>query len=88
MNSQWYVYMVRCADDSLYTGVTTEPQRREVEHNSDKQAARYTRARQPVRLVFCEPAQSRSAACRREAQIKALSRSAKLALIRAATNCL
>lgn len=87
MNSSWFVYMVRCVDLTLYTGVTTDLQRRVAEHNGSSKGARYTRARQPVRLVYCEQAESRAAACRREAQIKTLSRTAKLALIRGATNC-
>jgi len=74
--------MLRCADGSLYTGVTTDTARRVTEHNqSDKLGAKYTRARRPVSLVYREPCENRSAACQREAQIKALSRAAKLRLI-------
>lgn len=50
----WYVYMVRCSDASLYTGVTTDVNRRLIEHNSRKSGARYTRSRQPVSLVYVE----------------------------------
>lgn len=78
----WYVYIVRCADGSFYTGVTTDPRRREREHNeSDRCAARYTRARRPVRLVWLEPQVNRSAALKREYAIKRLSRAAKDRLV-------
>lgn len=79
----WYVYIVRCADDSLYTGVAKDVTRRIEEHNTDnKKGARYTRARRPVTLVFKESSASRSDACKREAQIKSLTRQQKLELIR------
>ncbi|MEE9357372.1 GIY-YIG nuclease family protein [Candidatus Vondammii sp. HM_W22] len=68
----WYVYIVRCSDDTLYTGITTDLERRTHEHNHSPQGARYTRARRPVCLVHSEPAASRSEACRREWQIKQL----------------
>ena len=77
----WYVYILRCADQSLYTGVTTDPERRLKEHNHDKAGAKYTRARRPVKLIYQEIVTNRSAACRREHTIKALSRMAKEALI-------
>lgn len=78
----WMVYMLRCADGSLYTGITTDIQRRLAEHNGDEAApgARYTRARRPVTLAYVEAADSRSAAARREAAIKRLDRTHKLAL--------
>jgi len=80
--SQWYVYMVRCSDDSLYTGICRDPQRREREHNGEiTRGARYTRARRPVRLVFTEPATSRTTAARREHHIKSLSRIGKEVLL-------
>ncbi len=78
----WYVYILRCADDTLYTGVTTDPERRLREHNaSGGLGARYTRARRPVALIHQETAASRAEACRREAAIKKLSRQAKLAVL-------
>lgn len=81
MPNTWFVYLLRCADDTLYTGVTTDMTRRLDEHNNDDRlGARYTRARRPVSLLHCEPAASRSDACRREAAIRKLSRAAKLAL--------
>jgi putative endonuclease len=77
----WYVYILRCADDTLYTGVTTDPERRLHEHNAGgKLGARYTRARLPVVLAWQEPAASKVEAYRREAAIKKLSRIAKMAL--------
>lgn len=74
----WFVYVVRCADHSLYTGVTTDVERRVAEHNTcDKKAARYTRARRPVSLCYVEPLANRAAACQREAKIKRLPKAAK-----------
>jgi len=77
---EWTVYILRCRDGSLYTGITTDPARRLAEHNSGRGAARYTRARRPVQMIYTEPATDRAAASRREAAIKRLSRAAKLAL--------
>lgn len=89
--NNWYVYLLRCADHSLYAGVTTDPQRRVQEHNhSDRLAARYTRSRRPVTLVWLEPQPDRSAALRRELAIKAMSRRQKERLIEPpcqATSC-
>lgn len=79
---RWFVYILRCADRSLYTGITTDVVRRLQEHNGNgRLAARYTRSRRPVQLVYQETAPSRAAAARREAQIKRLQRTAKEALI-------
>ncbi|MDH5301530.1 MAG: GIY-YIG nuclease family protein [Gammaproteobacteria bacterium] len=80
--SDWFVYMVRCADQSLYTGITTDLQRRLQEHNDSALGARYTRSRRPVALVYHEACADRSAASIREAQIKRLSRPAKERLIK------
>ena len=78
----WFVYILRCADDSLYSGITTEPARRVVEHNTDNAlGARYTRSRRPVRLVYSEELDSRSAAAKREAELKKMGRQQKLALV-------
>jgi putative endonuclease len=77
----WCVYMLRCADDSLYTGITTDVARRVAEHNGDSGlGARYTRSRRPVQLVYVEAAASRAEATRREMAIKQLDRAGKLAL--------
>ena len=74
--------MLRCADYSLYTGITTDVERRLTEHNSGAgPGAKYTRQRRPVQLVYQESAQSRAEAARREYEIKQLSKPAKEALI-------
>lgn len=80
--SCWFVYLLQCADDSLYAGITTDPARRLAEHNlCNKKGARYTRARRPVTLVYQEPVDDRSAALKREYQLRQLSRKQKLSLI-------
>src|SRR5688572_3081516 len=76
----WFVYIVRCRDGSLYTGVSTDVRARVDAHNEGR-GARYTRARRPVTLVHVEPAGGRGAALSREAGLKSLRRAAKLALI-------
>jgi putative endonuclease len=75
-----YVYLLRCADDSLYCGWTTDVERRLAEHRAGT-ASRYTRSRLPVELALSLPVPDRSAALREEARIKRLSRAAKLALL-------
>lgn len=79
--SEWFVYILRCADNSLYTGITTDLERRINEHNGEKSVTRYTRARQPVKLVYHEASKSRSDASTREAQIKKLKKSEKEILL-------
>lgn len=76
----YHVYILRCADGTLYTGCTNDLERRLKTHNAGK-GAKYTRARLPVELVYAEEAPDRSQALRREAAIKALPRSEKLELI-------
>lgn len=76
----YFVYILCCRDGSLYTGWSTDPQRRLTVHNSGK-GAKYTRSRRPVRLVYQEVCPSREAALKREWQIKQLSRTEKLLLI-------
>ncbi len=76
----WFVYLLRCADGSFYTGITTDLARRLREHNHSPRGARYTRARRPVSLAYAEPCADRAAACRREHQLRRLSRAAKQAL--------
>ena len=78
----WHVYMLRCADGSLYTGITNDLARRLAAHRAGT-ASRYTRSRRPVRLVYRERRRSRSAALKREAAIKRLPRAAKLRIIAA-----
>jgi putative endonuclease len=72
----WSVYVVRCGDGTLYTGITTDPDRRLAEHNRGRGCA-YTRTRLPVALVYLEPAENRSYALRREHAIKRMSRAEK-----------
>jgi putative endonuclease len=84
MPETWYVYILACEDATLYTGITTDPARRLQEHNSAPGAARYTRPRRPVRMVYTETVPDRSAALKREIAIKRLPRRAKLDLIRTA----
>ncbi len=79
----WYVYIVRCRDGTLYTGVTNDLARRIAEHNRGT-GCRYTRGRRPVRLSYRESFRDRSSALKREAGIKGLSRREKLILIGAA----
>jgi len=78
----WFCYLLRCADDTLYCGITNDLDKRLAAHNAGT-AAKYTRARGPVELVFTEPCIDRSAASKREMAIKKLSRPKKLALIHA-----
>ena len=78
--SPWWLYMLRCADGTLYTGITTDVERRLAEHNSGK-GAKYTRSRRPVEVVYREPCPDKSAALRREIAVKRLSRAHKCKLM-------
>ena len=79
----YFVYIVRCADDSLYTGITTDLDRRLTEHNSDDaRGARYTRTRRPVKLVYEEACKDRAHASQREYSIKKLTKKQKEELLR------
>ena len=80
METTWYVYILRCCDGSLYTGITTDTLRRIAEHNSGK-GAKYTRSRRPVELGYQEDCDDHSQALRRELEIKALRRADKIKLI-------
>ncbi|MFO0800042.1 MAG: GIY-YIG nuclease family protein [Gemmataceae bacterium] len=77
---KWWVYVLRCADGSLYTGISTDPDRRLTQHNAGT-ASKYTRSRRPVALVYREQRRGKSDALRRELALKALPRRAKLALV-------
>jgi len=77
----WFVYLLECADKSLYCGITTSLHRRVDEHNGSKKGAKYTRYRRPVRLVWSKSLNSRSEASKEEARIKKLSRKEKINLI-------
>ncbi|MFB6243461.1 MAG: GIY-YIG nuclease family protein [Halobaculum sp.] len=85
MSDDHYVYVLSCADGSLYTGYTTDPERRVAEHDAGE-GAKYTRGRTPVELVHVERFDSRSAAMSREHEIKSLSRSAKERLVEGTTD--
>jgi putative endonuclease len=76
----YYCYMVECADGSYYTGWTTNPERRVKEHNAGR-GALYTKFRRPVELIYLEEIQDRSAAQRREYEIKKMSRDKKMSLV-------
>ena len=77
----WSVYIIRCDDDSLYTGVSTDVERRFREHRAHSRGAKFFNGRKPVAVVYLEAGHTRSSACRREAAIKKLSREGKLRLI-------
>ena len=72
MKKSWFVYIVRCADNTLYTGITNDLDRRIAEHNSGDKGAKYTRSRIPVTLVYSESFTCRSDAAKREAAIKSM----------------
>jgi len=78
----WFVYMLRCADNTLYTGVTTDVERRLEEHNVGPKGAKYTKARRPVKLVYTETCKDRSAAQIREFKLRHLPKVAKVKLIK------
>lgn len=78
----YYLYILKCADETLYTGITTDIERRMREHNSSKVGAKYTRVRRPVELVHLAKYKDRSAASVEEARIKKLSRAEKLKLFK------
>ena len=78
----YYVYIVQCADETLYTGIATDLERRIEEHNHSDKGAKYTRARRPVTLVYHETFENRSTASKREYEIKKrMSRAQKLEMI-------
>lgn len=78
----YYLYILQCADQTLYTGIAKDLDKRIKEHNSSQMGAKYTRGRRPVKLVYSQKYPSRSQALKAEHQIKKLSRSEKLNLIK------
>ena len=78
----WYVYILKCSDGTLYTGITTCLSRRVNEHNNSAKGAKYTRSRRPVKLVWSQKAINRSEASKKEYQIKKMTRSKKLNLVK------
>ena len=79
---RWTVYIIRCSDETLYTGVSTNVARRFDEHARGVRGARYFRGRVPLEVVYQEGGHDRASACRREAAIKKLNRAQKWRLIR------
>lgn len=80
MVNRWKLYILRCSDESLYTGITTDVQKRLDAHNSGK-GAKYTRSRTPVELVYTEDCLDHSTALKRELEFKAMRREQKLKMI-------
>ncbi len=81
----WWVYMAICSDQTIYTGIAKDLQKRLLEHNNGANGAKYTRSRRPVKIVYQEKQPSRSAATKRELQLKKLTRLRKLQLIEKAS---
>lgn len=77
----YYLYILKCSDNTLYTGITTNLERRIKEHNSSKLGAKYTRIRQPIKLVYFKKYKNRSEASKAEINIKKLSRKEKINLL-------
>lgn len=78
----YFLYILQCADDSLYTGITTDLDRRIKEHNNSKSGAKYTKIRRPVKLVYSKEFTNRSQASKEESRIKKLSRQQKIDLLK------
>jgi len=79
--TKYILYILKCSDGTLYTGITTDMDRRLIEHNSSTLGAKYTRARRPVELAYAKAFKDRSAASIEESRVKKLSREKKLGLI-------
>lgn len=77
----YYLYILKCADETLYTGITVDLERRIQEHNQSKLGAKYTKARRPVKLIYSKKFRNRSLASKEENRIKRLSREEKLELL-------
>ena len=82
----WFVYMVCCADATLYTGITTDLEKRIKQHNSSRGGAKYTRGRRPVALVYFEEVANRSLASKREHYLKKLSSKEKQLLLHSSSS--
>ena len=81
-NKMYHLYILKCADKTLYTGITTDIVRRVGEHNSSKLGAKYTSSRRPVKVVYSKKFKNRSTASKEEARIKSLSREEKMELVK------
>ncbi len=82
INQMYFVYILKCNDNSLYAGITTDLKRRIGEHNLGNKGAKYTRARRPVELVYSKKFKNRSNATKEENRIKNMTRQEKLALLK------
>ena len=78
----YFVYLLRCSDNTLYTGITTDIEKRIEEHNSSPKGAKYTRGRRPVTLIYSEGCENRSEASKRESAIKKMTKRQKEELIK------
>ena len=78
----YFLYILRCADTTLYTGITTDLERRIIEHNESEKWAKYTKMRRPVELIYSEEYDSRSEASKREYEIKQMTRIEKELLVK------
>jgi putative endonuclease len=83
----WFVYMIEASDNSYYTGITTDVERRFDEHCSSTLGAKYFNGRSPVKVIYKEPGHSRSSASKREYEIKKLSRRQKELLVQGSVLC-
>ncbi len=81
LNNMYHLYILECADKTLYTGITVNLDRRVKEHNTSQLGAKYTRARRPVKLVYSKKFRNRSSVSKAESQMKKLTRENKLKLI-------
>jgi len=76
-NKEWFIYILKCSDNTLYTGITNNLEKRIKEHNESKLGAKYTKARRPVVLIYNERYKNRSEASKREIEIKKMTKSEK-----------
>ncbi len=85
---EWRLYILICKDDTLYTGISKNVERRVTEHNNSKRGAKYTRHRRPVSLVYISKNMTKSLACKEEYRIKRMTRLQKLNFLNHESNCL
>lgn len=85
-NIMWEVYILKCADETLYAGITTDLERRVGQHNGSRLGAKYTAGRRPVELVYSKKFKNRSLASKEENRIKSLTRDEKLSLVQTLTS--
>jgi putative endonuclease len=80
--NKYYLYILECIDQTLYTGITTDLERRVIEHNTNNLGAKYTKCRRPVKLIYHKKFDNRSEATKEEMRIKKLTRQEKVAIIK------